>query len=722
MSARPLEIHAQRRRVGLGRFGLVFLLLVALLAPSLAQASKPVIVPGREAQITALFVPYELGDELAAGWVFHSFDIEVGTIHVWIAGPEHEHPRRYAELTLDHPDYAPPDSRSLTGFALHIVDQPEGSETAVQVLSAAVESNDNGLFWLIEPEFADELGASFGGDKTTIALNFLRDGFVFLAALSLGLVVFATHKLQGAPKWAKWVLLGAVLGGAALRLLLSPAVALAPWSYTRFLLSARIFYGGPILEMFAEDPIWASETIVDSTLAFSMLAPLAVFVHARYLLDDHRAALAAAVLVAVLPLHLRFSHSDAAFIPSITVSSVAFALIHAATREQSRAWAWAALVLLPYPVAVMFEVRPLNIMYFPLLLATALVSQGLHRDKPKADRLRVVIAGLVVCAITFGLGVPWLLAGFEDQVSEGLSLKTLSSAVSVVLSPRMNALLNPIFTPPGLTLLAGLGAVDLWTRGRRRLLAFVGLWLLGFLVAHAYVIPNSPYMQARYHLHLVVPYMLLVVCGFDAVLRWIEVQRSSGPIGGRGWLGSHLQRGPHRGQIAGVALIAYVLASPLIHLYGIRNTEFNDTREWLFVHSLREQIPAGCTVIEYGGHNAGSRMTRVGAYMLEGDPLQRWEVVVFSATSSSTALSEPIRALLEDPPECLYWYSGLTCWSDGPDGDGRRAGACEAIEGYLPMREVASSTFESVSYDENLSQGLTEGQKIELGLYRLETP
>ena len=83
-------------------------MLLIVLVPRLASASppaadsQPVITPGREEEILALFAPHAVGAELVPGWTLHSFSIEVSTISVWVAGPEDT----YANLALDHPDNA----------------------------------------------------------------------------------------------------------------------------------------------------------------------------------------------------------------------------------------------------------------------------------------------------------------------------------------------------------------------------------------------------------------------------------------------------------------------------------------------------------------------------------------------------------------------------------------------------------------------------------------
>jgi hypothetical protein len=676
---------------------------VTLLLPRFAVASQPVIVPGREDEILALLAPHELGAELAPGWTLHSFSIDVATIHLWIAGSD----ERFARVVLEHPDAGSDGARELPSFALVVAAEPAGSEAALAELIATLERNDTGEFW---QRSRVQVENPRGPPRAVLIWERVQawagDGLLLLVGLTALLLTLVHHKLRGAEPWVKWALLAVVVVGALLRLTLAPTVSLAPWSYSRLLISARLIYAGPGLALAHPGPVWLSETVVTSTLALSLLAPLAVYVHARYLLDDQRAALIVAGLLACLPLHLRFSHSDVAFIPSITVSSTLFTLIHVATRDPSKWLGWLAVALVGPLLGLVYLVRPLNLMYFPLLLATAFVNHGVYSVKPAVNRIRVGIAFSIVTVVTFAGGVPWLLASFGREVSEGASLQTLISAASVLVSPRMNALLHPGFTPTGLTVLACVGARDLWRRGKRPLFWFLVVWLLGFLVAHAYVVPLSPYMQARYHLHLVVPFVLLAACGVEATLRGLAARRE------QPWLAGH------RYPAVIAALIAYVVASPLIHLHFIRNVAFNDTREWLFVHSLREQIPAQCTVLEYVGDSSDSRMQRVGAYTVHETPQMRWEVYpIPQPTPGEPELPADIRALLEDPPECLYWYEGLPCYGHKATEEDK-APTCELLEGWLVLEEVARTEFDSEIYDENLAWGLGDRERIPLTLYR----
>jgi len=701
------------------RAWLLALVLLALWVPRLAAAApstgtRPVIVPGREDEILALFEPHALGDELSPGWALASFSIEVSTVDLRLEGPD----EATVELRLSHPDDGPAHAIELPSFDLEIVAREggEGGDAAVEALVARMKANDDGQFWAKKVSYAEDAP----GKPSVVGMTqsrledtspWLRDGLLSLALLTVVILGLCADKLRGAPRSIKWSLAATVLGAALLRVGLSPRVALAPWPYTRELLSGARIFDGPMLALLTDAPVWLSDVILDSTLAYALLAPLAVYVHARYLLDDHRAGLLAALVVAVLPLHLRFSHSDAAFIPSITISSTVFALIHAATRER-RAWlGWLALVVAAPLVVQMYGVRPLNIMYFPLLVATAFVGQGLAGDKPPLAKGRAIVTLVLLAALTFAVGVPRLLGDFGPQVDEGLGLQTLLSAIKVLSRPRFNTLLNPVFTPPLLVALALAGGWDLYRRGRRPLLWFLLAWLLGFLIAHAYVVPQSMYMQARYHLHLVVPFMLLAVCGIEAGLAWLAGPGEARPS----WAGWTQGR---EGLIRSAALI-WLLASPLIHLHAVRYTGLNDAEEWRFVHAQREAIPAECAILEYRGATAGARFRRVGLSVVDGERDQRWTIHEIPMPGEGEAeLPVAITELLEQPPACLYYYEGLTCFGNKPPAE-HLAPSCHAIPGYVELEEVAATGFDSVPYDDGLAFGLGEVDHIELRLYRV---
>ena len=681
---------------GLSRLRLGLVLWLVLVGTALASVGRPIIEPGRESEILELLAPHQLQEPVSPSWSLHSLSVDRATIHLWIAGPD----QRFAHVTLDHPDQVAQPTFATPSFGVTVVEQPAGSEDAVAVLLQALERNDDGSFW--DKPFTGRTSNSTEAQRSpTPSIDWsewLRDGLVFLAGLVVVLAVLVVRLLRKASATVAWSLGGIAAVGVALRIAMPVEVSMAPWSYTRVLLPAALTYEGPALSLLSSESVWLSDVITGLVWGAAMLAPVAAFVHARYLLADDRAALVVAGLMAVLPIHLRFSHSDAAFIPSITLSSIAFALVHAATREPSRTASFAALVPLPLVIGLTYLVRPLNIVYFPLFLATAFVNEGIGQPKQPPTRLRLALVGTVVTLATFGIGVPHLLNEFGSEVREGLSPKTLVSAIGVLFSPVFNTLINPEMTPPGFTLLAIIGAVGLLLRRRWRLFSFLVGWLTALLVTHAYVVPVEPYMQARYHLHLAVPFLLLCGCGFEVAA-------------------DRLKTHPWRRPVA-LGFGLYVAASPLIHRSFIRKTDFNDLREWKFVHGLRDTIPPGCTIVEFTGERAGTRFERVGAHLRDGRQRWQWTVVESESADAGSPLSDEVLGVLRDPPECVYVYQGLPCFGM-KSRDDPIAPACSAVLEHGSPVEVASTRFESRPYDDNLARGLGAVDRIELVLYRL---
>lgn len=679
---------------------LLLVLALLLLFVREATAARPVIPPERERDIAALFAPHRFGDELAPGWTFHSFSIDRATVVVWVAGPGFGKARPFGQLTLDHPDYAPPDARRVGSFALTIVEQPQGSEAALAALSEALARNDAGNFWAEHGAVAVEGEPSSRFSATWVGWS--KDGLLAALLLILSMLALLGHALREAGERRRLVggvLLAIVVVGVALRLWLTPLATLEPWSYSRFMIVARLIYEGPLLALLQSGPVYVTETITATVLGSALLAPLAVYLLARPLLADERAALACAGIVALLPLHIRFSHGDVASIPSLTIAALTFALAQVAVRAPKTWWWFAALPGFVVGLALAFLLRPLNILYAPLVLASVYVDQGVHVDRSPLSRPRFAALALVVVAIVAFVGVPHLLNDYSQQVREGLSLDTLASMFRVLLSFEFNTLLNPRFTPPGLTALAIYGGWWLAKRKRWRLFALLVGWLLASLGTHAYVVPQSPYMQARYHLHLVVPFVCLAACGLEALLERVREHPRRTPI------------------VA--ALAAYLLASPLLHLGFIRDVAFNDQREWTWVHGLRDTIEPDCTILEYGGRASGARFARVGAYVAANVPHRRWTVVELpEPPDGGPELSDEVRALLEDPPACMLWYEGMPCFGNRPENTAI-APVCDAIPGFVALEEIDRLEFESRPYDENLALGLTQNEWIVLRLYRV---
>ncbi|MEM7155598.1 MAG: hypothetical protein AAF799_22300 [Myxococcota bacterium] len=691
---RPLVIVVTRLLPLLG-------VLLATLWPHRAMAA-PVIPAGQEARIQSLFAPLGLGERVTDACTLRNIAIEPSRIVVGVQLDDD----REARMELDPPADLFGGDRDLPSFAVSFEgdDEPQLRRCLTAVRDAAAD-NDDGQFWqsiAVAPGSNEVQRAKQGdtnGDTKGEAVSSqpaeqrrIRDSLSLLTrpwgddglfrfglmVLVLAVVLVATTRRDGTRPAA--LLAATSLGAWGVRAWLSPAVAMAPWPYSRVIAPAQSTMGSSLLSSLFPDGIALTSLVFGSVWAFALLAPVAVYLHGRYLLADPKRALGAAFILAALPLHIRFSQTDTAFIPSITTTALVFVLIHIVTREKQDWARMSALVLLPGAMTMMFEIRPLNIMYMPLMLGTCVV-----RGWSDLDKRWVVAAAGLVSVVTFGIGVPTLLDGFANEVDEGLSFAVLVRSLGVLFDWEYNILLNPMFTPTGVLALAGFGGWSLVRGGERRVLAFLVLWLMMFLVAHAYIVPVSPAMQARYHLHLVTPFVMLAGCGLAALPpgRWRT------------------------------AILAYIVVAPLIHSSFITDTGYNDMREFQFVQRTAALVPDDCTVLEYSGQlPSDARYQRMTTTVHEGKQKAR----VVSAPTHDSGVTEgasdplvpEVRALVERPPQCTYLYVGLACEGlKAPDDDLHPA--CEAMLNGLEWELVAEERTPSRLYDGHYRPGYASG-------------
>ena len=525
------------------------------------------------------------------------------------------------------------------------------------------------------------------------------------------------RQLRDTPAWVGPALAAIVVAGAALRLAMSPVAPLNAWSYARIIPLADHIYGGLVLPHLSQATgatFYLSAVNFTAGFLVSAATPLVLFAHARYVLKDHVSALAAAAILAVLPMHLRFSHSDVEILQTLLTSSLTFVVLYGALTDDSPRWRAACFAALaPLCVATYYS-RPEAIIFFPLDLGGIVIAWS---STPRARR--ALAAGLITAAATFSV-VTHLLVRYRHNLDDGLSLRTLKTALQTLFSPRFNMLLSPWSTPPGLLLAAVLGGVYLWWRGERARSAFLVTWLFAFFVVHSYVIPWAPAMQARYHLNLVTPFVLLAAALVPA-----------------------LARAP-RWAMALAAL--YLAASPLLHRAFIRDVDYFEMREYAFLESVRDRIPDRCTVLEFqpvlsvsGPQTHASRLNRVGTRIRRGMSRWSWDVVSLGALdpslpsgASHETLSPAAREVIAHPPPCLMVYLGLTCRShrllSAPT-----ARACDELRASVDLERVAGTRFRSRIYDPvsvgrivlgpngrtETQRALHDGAEVELGLYRV---
>ncbi len=626
-----------------------------------ASAQAHAIGPGNEARVLSLFAPYTLGGEVSGGYALWGVAIERTRVTITLRAPD----AREATLALQHPDDTLGGDARTRSFAVVYGAEPGAEAMAARrALAAAVARNDQGGFW-------EETART-----TTERSGYLHDGLLQIAALALLALFLAARLVAGEPRWLAAGLAGTVIAGALVRLALSPQTFLGAWPWSRLYPHARAVAEGPWLSAIAEHAgrtVYLTDVMLWTSFAYAVLMPIALFAHATYLLRDARAGLAAAFAVAFLPQHIRFSISEDGFVGSLLLTSLAFALIHGSSARPRARRPLAAAARAPRGA-------------LPGLSAAA-AQHPLHRRVRRGDRraARVTSAPRLRRARRARRRARRgrrrarraSSRSTSSTVEQLAPLEWFVSVFRVLLTPRLLVLTDPTSTPPALLVLAVIGAVLAWRAGERRLVAYLLGWMLLFVVAHAVVVQES--MQARYHMHLVVPFLLL---GALAVPR-VAVRH-------RRWLA-----------LAAVS----IAAAPWLHQAFIHDVDYTEQREYAFVRRARDLVPEGCTVLEYtGGRHDGNelRFSRIGQ-RARPDGAQRFRAIGVFPDGRTADRQPALDALLADPPRCLYLYEGLACSAWRAPGEDYAAG-CLTLRARLRATPVREGSAPVRLYD-SASQG-----------------
>lgn len=537
----------------------------------------------------------------------------------------------------------------------------------------------------------------------------------FLAALGL-IVALTLRQLRRDP----WPVAGAlglvVLFGLWVRLHWAIAAPMNAHPFTRMIPQAHGIFRGVVLSWLASRFGWTVYfTDVQSlfNLVLSSLMPLVFFIHARLLFDDACRALVAAALMAALPMHVRFAKSDVIFVLSLVNSSLTFATIYGSLSDPSRVWRIVCSAALPVLSVATYLARPEN--YAFALLDLGALTLYLRADVP---RRRVLFAAFAIAGAAGYSIVTDLLVRYLQNVSEGLRWSILVHAWEIATDRHYNTLINPTMTPPAIPLLALLGGVTLWHHGDRRKAVFLVAWLVAFFLINSYVRAPTVTMQARYHLNLVSPVVLLASAALPLV-----------------------QRLPERFQ---GALAALLLLSPWLHKDFIRDVDFTEMHEHAFLRRYRHLLAPGCTVLEFGPafdvpaarYTLGLRAPRMSEVNHRGTlggaigkPIGALPPDAQEDTLERFALPEDFVAA---PPACTYYYESAACTTHGPTSGGL-APACatmhdrfrlelvgEAHHAFRPLDDIlVVRVFTAPDGTARLRRLVTDRRSIRLALYRV---
>lgn len=600
-----------------------------------AFAARHVVPAGREQQILALFLPYTLGGEVSPGFRLWTVSIEKKHIRVGVSDKSSDE----CGFVLRHPsDDAESDDVNVSQ---HFVARRErsskqgvdcekaGFNAPIDLLVQSIRSHEAYSPW-------QEVYSGTSVPKTTEPNAWGPiDGIAAYAFMVLLAALLSWRLLRKAPKHYYLALAGILVFGLLVRFKYSPVAFLAPSPWARIVPNVRAVMDGPILHAVALHEghgFWLTDVISWTNLAYAVATPLVFFAHASYLVRDIRVGLFAAFLLAALPQHIRYSQCEDAFVPSMLISSLSFALLHAWLRDRSTAVRCIAMCTLPVTLYMGYLIRPLNPIFFVLYTVAIFY---LHTSTTTSTRRWTAFAILAGVAI---LAIPTWLTLHSSAAAKSLPMvRWIPDVASAFLIPRLFVLTDPYATPMVLMLLAVIGVRMTWRTEHRKVMLFLLLWVTIFTVAHAVVL--EPAMRPRYHLHIVPPFLFFAAMALASIEKWSKNTRT--------------------------ALLVVVAMSPIVHREFIADVSFTDVQEHAFVLRAREIIPKGCSVVETSSedHGLAVRFARIG-HVVGGEFTSPIKSIVFLPDGS--LLNAPTKSTINDvvsnPPDCLYLYEGLECW------------------------------------------------------------
>lgn len=521
-----------------------------------------------------------------------------------------------------------------------------------------------------------------------------------LAALALGLLPLALWALRrrtlawpnAAARWG-WLGLLALTGlGGALRFAFSPDTFLhefyrATDTLTQYLHADGLGplgfgpYGetGPALYRVVDALFGGGERAVFATnTVLATLTVPAVATLSLSLFGDTPRALFAAAVLALLPLHLRFSASEELYIPAVFFGTVAFAFVADYARHGELPSALGGAVALS--LAAQSRPESLLMPLYGLALCLAAAPSG-----ARVARLRAG-AGLVAFALVGLLCAPRLLGLFEPGggLGDARALLPLDSARLLGQAPFDVAL-----TPPAMMALAVLGLAH----GLRRDAA-KAVWLLLVLLCVG-ALPlfffDTDVYRARTQVMGVALFAVLAGGAWPALR---DVTRASGRVA-----------------VALAAALALVVAAAAWSRASFVRARADQQEEWSFLVDAVPRLPMR------DGHTLLTLTRNVGREWLGAFPwflLRRARLPVALADLRDAVLGDAWPAAGDD----TWFYQGTYCFYGYEDEPPPRPfnPRCAAVHDRFVMEPVLTRSLTAPPY----AHRAYAPRPVTIGFYRLK--
>jgi hypothetical protein len=479
-------------------------------------------------------------------------------------------------------------------------------------------------------------GGWWGGQEAGFAPSFLPSNHALLAVsfalLVLGTVHILYREVKAQRPWpyAVGALVLAWGGALALRLSISPQTFLHEYYHIAETVPGYLTgeipaaYGKTAPTMFRllgaalgrpEDV----EIIFLTTAIVSSLAIPAVALLDLAVMRSWPRALCAAVLLAVLPQHLRYSAAEDLFVHAVSFGlwSLALFALYLRTRRLEDALVGALALSLA------MQARP-EMLFFPAVLVAMVLLV-----EPRSWRLLVAWRTLVAVAVLGVLLVPRLFE-FQQALRDGPGPVATLPTVDRYLHNLV--LLQSEVTPPVYWALSAVGL--LWgLRHRPGYHLWAILVFVGYTLFSLSIFSNPPYNLRSQ----ILPTSFLILVAAGAAPVWMSV-----------W--GHRQR---LGLALGAAALATLAAGVLVTSRGFV-TELRDQQlEWMFLERTVPLLPDEATLlsaVDTGGHN----LDAFPEFLLRGAQKTYRMVDVRRAAKGDVAWPAP--------SEDLLFYQGMFCY------------------------------------------------------------
>lgn len=512
--------------------------------PSCADAKGriPIVEPGRDRDLRALFAPHVAGEALAGvpGAVFRSLTVSGSSVVARLETPAGD-----VDLRLRPLSCASSSELRTASFVLDTLGGPPAAaqaQAAVAVMVAALRANDDGRFWRASvtapeaappptpgapgaPATAPRGPPPFNHSAAAIALLLLLAGLAALVDLWRARrdpatpPIAAGHLLAALGLTALALAVRAAVGSTFIReaypipdvswLLDGPRLSSPVSAYPQApqLIAAWL---APLTRLYHPgDPIGAWMTT--NLLLGALTVPLAWA--AGRALAGPTVGLVAAAFLTFWPQHIRLSASESTHVLFVFAAFLAFAHALRAARTPRLSATAAALI----SAAAVVTTRPEAALMGPALAIAALG----HGPELRRRLFHPAIIGLL--ALLAWLAVPTLAVIAADKSAAALAAAGPTDQASMwteglralVIPGARNALLDFATTPPWLYPLTLIGLAAALRHGPRAAGLALALSLLTYLFFFAPWPPSVvlwPY--ARYHAPLLVGATLLAALGF----------------------------------------------------------------------------------------------------------------------------------------------------------------------------------------------------------------